>query len=57
MRKNFYYSLEDYTITKKGEVINNHNGHVLKPQPNAKGYLRVQIGKKRKKLETVEKIC
>lgn len=40
------YTLSDYTITEKGEVINNHNGKRVKPQPNGKGYLRVSIGKK-----------
>lgn len=38
--------LSDYIITKDGEVINKHNGHKVKPQPNGKGYLRVSIGKK-----------
>lgn len=47
MNKNTLYTLDDYIITKKGEVINKHNNHKLKPQPNGKGYLRVVIGKKR----------
>ena len=39
MRKHSLYTLDDYIITKRGEVINKHN--------NGKGYLRVIIGKKR----------
>ena len=39
-------TFEDYEITKEGQVINKTNGHILKPQPNAKGYLRVSICKK-----------
>lgn len=39
-------SLEDYTITRNGDIINNRNGHKVKPQPNGKGYLRVAIGGK-----------
>ena len=46
MRKGKFYTLEDYEITKDGQVINKHNGHIVKPQPNGKGYLRVSIGKK-----------
>lgn len=34
MNKNTLYTLDDYIITKKGEVINKHNNHKLKPQPN-----------------------
>ena len=45
MKKGSYYTLEDYVITKNGEVINKHNGRILKPQLNGKGYLRVSIGK------------
>lgn len=48
MRKGSFYSIEDYIITKKGEVINKHNRHTVKPQLNGKGYLRVSIGKKLK---------
>ena len=40
-------TLEDYEITAEGLVINKRNGHVLKPQPNGKGYLRVVLGGKR----------
>ena len=40
-------TLEDYEITAEGLVINKRNGHVLKPQPNGKGYLRVMLGGKR----------
>lgn len=39
-------TIDDYEITRDGQVINKNNGHVLKPQPNGKGYLRVSIGKK-----------
>ena len=39
-------TIEDYEITRDGQVINIHNQHILKPQPNGKGYLRVSIGKK-----------
>ncbi len=46
MRKGVFYDLSDYTITIDGQVINNHNGHVIKPQVNGKGYVRVSIGKK-----------
>lgn len=38
------FSLDDYEITRKGEVINKKWGNrKLKPQPNGKGYLRVHI--------------
>ena len=47
MRKGKFYTLEDYEITKEGKIINKHNNHILKPQPNGKGYLRVIIGHKR----------
>ena len=46
MKKGKCYTIEDYEITRDGKVINKHNGHVVKPQPNGKGYLRVSIGKK-----------
>lgn len=36
-------TMNDYEITKEGQIINKTNGHVLKPQPNGKGYLRVKI--------------
>ena len=39
-------SIEDYEITKEGQVINRHSGRILKGQPNGKGYLRVSIGGK-----------
>lgn len=39
-------TLEDYEITREGQVINKHTGRILKPQPNGKGYLRVSIGQK-----------
>lgn len=37
-------TIEDYEITKEGQVINKHTGHILLGQPNGKGYLRVSIG-------------
>lgn len=37
-------TLNDYLITEDGQVINKITNHILKPQPNAKGYLRVCIG-------------
>ena len=46
MRKGVFYTLDDYDITYDGNVINKHNGYILKGQPNSKGYLRVCIGKK-----------
>lgn len=46
MKKGSFYTIDDYEITYDGQIINKHNGHVLKGQPNSKGYLRVQIGKK-----------
>lgn len=36
-------TLEDYEITREGQIINKTNGHILKGQPNGKGYLRVHI--------------
>lgn len=45
MKKGNFYTIEDYDITYDGQIINKHNGHVLKGQPNSKGYLRIQIGK------------
>lgn len=47
MRKGQFNTIEDYEITSDGKVINKKNGHVLRPQPNGKGYLRVQLGGKR----------
>lgn len=40
------FTLDDYDITFEGSVINKHNGHILKPQPNNKGYLRIMVNKK-----------
>lgn len=40
-------TLDDYLITEDGEIINKITGKKLTPQPNSKGYLRVQIGGKR----------
>lgn len=41
------FTIDDYEITREGEVINLKWGRKVKPQPNGKGYLRVVIGKKR----------
>lgn len=40
------YSLDDYTITRDGEIINNKNGRKIKPQLNGTGYYRVHIAGK-----------
>lgn len=37
------FSMEDYTITKDGEIINNRWNRKVKPQKNGKGYLRVYM--------------
>ena len=39
-------TLEDYIITRDGEVINKSNGRRVKPQINGTGYYRVSIGGK-----------
>ena len=39
-------TIEDYEITRDGQVINKNTNRTLKPQPNGKGYLRVSIGGK-----------
>lgn len=46
MRKGKFYDINDYIITKTGDIYNKHNKRKLKPQLNGKGYLRVSIGKK-----------
>ena len=46
MKKGSFYTIDDYIITEKGEIINKHNNRLVKPQKNGKGYLRVSIGKK-----------
>ena len=46
MRTYTTYTLDDYEITREGQVINKHTGRALKPQPNDKGYGRVHIGRK-----------
>ena len=38
------FTIDDYEITKDGEVINKHSGRYVKPQKNGKGYYRVSIG-------------
>lgn len=38
------FTIDDYEITKDGEVINKHSGRHVKPQKNGKGYYRVSIG-------------
>lgn len=43
MQKGIQYGLSDYEITETWQVINIHNNHVVKPQKNGKGYLRVHI--------------
>ena len=41
------FTLDDYEITRQGEVINKKwGGRKVKPQPNGKGYLRVHIAGK-----------
>lgn len=47
MQKGKFYTINDYTITRAGKIINSHNGRIVKAQPNGKGYLRVSIGKKK----------
>ena len=43
------FTMDDYLITEDGEVINiKWGGRKVKPQPNGKGYLRVQIAGKRR---------
>lgn len=39
-------TIDDYEITRDGKVINKITNHILSPQPNGKGYLRVSIGGK-----------
>lgn len=39
-------TIDDYEITRDGQVINKRTGRILKGQPNGKGYLRVSIGGK-----------
>lgn len=38
------FTLDDYDVTKSGEIINKHSGRHVKAQKNGKGYLRVSIG-------------
>lgn len=40
------FTVDDYEITRSGEVINKHSGRHVKPQDNGKGYYRVSIGGK-----------
>ena len=37
------FTIEDYTVTKDGKVINNRWNRIVKPQKNGKGYLRVYM--------------
>ena len=37
------YTLEDYIITREGDIINKKRNRKVKPRPNSKGYLRVNI--------------
>lgn len=46
MRKTL--TINDYIITREGEVINKATGRKRKLQLNDKGYLRVQLSKKRR---------
>ena len=39
-------TIDDYEITRDGNIFNKRNGHKVKPQPNGKGYLRASIGGK-----------
>ena len=41
------FTMDDYEITRNGDVINKKWGRAVKPQPNGKGYLRTIIGGKR----------
>lgn len=42
------FTFDDYEITNEGDIINlRWGGKKVKPQPNGKGYLRVQIAGKR----------
>ena len=41
MRKGKFYTIDDYEVTRDGNIINKHNGHIVKPQPNGKGYLMI----------------
>ena len=41
------FSMDDYDITKDGDIINTRWGNrMVKPQPNGKGYMRVHIAGK-----------
>lgn len=44
MRKGSFYDLSDYMIGEDGKIVNIHNNHIVKPQMNGKGYMRVSIG-------------
>lgn len=46
MKERKRYTIEDYEITRNGEIINKHNNHKRVLQPNTKGYLRVMINGK-----------
>ncbi len=39
-------SLNDYEVTREGQVINKHTGHTLKPKHNTTHYCYVRIGGK-----------
>lgn len=39
-------TIDDYIISKTGDIYNKHSGRKLKPQLNGKGYLRIWIGGK-----------
>ena len=40
------FTMSDYEITRDGVVINKRWNRIVKPQPNGKGYLRIQVGGK-----------
>ena len=43
----YFLTIDDYEINKDGTIMNKRSKRILKPQPNAAGYLRVQILGKR----------
>ena len=43
----YWLTIDDYQINEDGTIINKKTKRILKPQPNAMGYLRIQIAGKR----------
>lgn len=43
----YILTIDDYQINKNGTIMNKRSKRILKPQPNAMGYLRVNILGKR----------